>query len=265
MNANRLISFVMSLALAAPLFSQQTVNVTVNANSTGWTATGVTKGENTEILICATGLATIWPTSTTECWRYATPSGLGGNNVCTQCECSSCPRIALIGRFGSGTLANIFFVGDRAYISSSDPGSGELFLRINDDPGQVGDNSGSFDVSISTSCEGVKECFSNGTETAPDTVSGTHKRLIPTKPVLVHPNPASDEINVDVDLNVESSILIEILDMSGKVISKIAQGNFDAGVYHFTHTPEAAANNSIVFIRSIINNKASVEKVILVK
>jgi hypothetical protein len=73
----------------------------------------------------------------------ASPAGAYTGRTATQAPIPSVPAGALVARIGNGRP---FAVGDQRSIRA--PGSGRLYLGINDD--YLGDNSGEFRVNITT-------------------------------------------------------------------------------------------------------------------
>lgn len=131
------------------LAQDRTVTVQVSATQ-AWISTGVTLSPGMTVQIRASGAVEASSLSDARpFYHQVPPEGRWERHAYTPAPLL--PALALLGRIGTGP---VLLVGAGAQFDVGPPyGSGELFLRINDDI--VADNSGSWTVSVTLSRSGI--------------------------------------------------------------------------------------------------------------
>jgi len=124
----------------------QTTNVTISAQSQ-WENTGVTITEEMTVTIEATGEWCGAP------WSCYGPEGTGGIAP-SSFLAPGLSAGGLVGKVGNNVP---FFVGSSCSFEGQDHGTGTLYLAFNDNLSGYGDNSGTLDVTITTTEEGGEE------------------------------------------------------------------------------------------------------------
>jgi hypothetical protein len=110
--------------------------ITVSANQQ-WTQTGISVTKGQQLTFNASGEVKLSANAD----DIATPTGAKSGRLAPRSALPKTYAGALIGRIGNGTP---FPIGDNATFQA--PGSGQLFLAVNDD--SFGDNQGSYQVNI---------------------------------------------------------------------------------------------------------------------
>ncbi len=110
--------------------------ITVNANQQ-WTATGITVRRGENLTFNATGEVRL----SGDANDVATPTGAKSQRLAPRSALPKTYAGALIGRIGNGQP---FPIGDNATFQA--PGTGQLFLTVNDD--SFADNQGSYQVTV---------------------------------------------------------------------------------------------------------------------
>ena len=85
---------------------------------------------------------------------------------------------------------------------------------------------------------------------------------VETKPFLIFPNPASDEINISFHAGVNELITIELLDINGNIIERIINKNL-SGPQQIIHKLPPHLNKGIYFVLLRIGKQQDVLKVIV--
>jgi hypothetical protein len=128
------------ITLSVYIIPEQENEITVEVPArASWIGTGITLQSGQVFIIRADGTARTCGNCPYSQW--VSPNGLPVN--CYDCVLASIPEMALIGRVGTG---NAFKVGTGGRFTSTN--EGELFLRVNDNPGGYDDNVGSYEATI---------------------------------------------------------------------------------------------------------------------
>lgn len=125
-----------SAATSTEGLAQGTGRISVPANA-GWVNTGLTVRQGQTILITTTGEVRL----STDANDVAAPAGSKNGRYAPNAPLPGSLAGALIGRVGNGQP---FGIGNQTSFPA--PGSGTLFLAVNDD--QLGDNAGAFGVEL---------------------------------------------------------------------------------------------------------------------
>jgi len=77
----------------------------------------------------------------------------------------------------------------------------------------------------------------------------------------LYPNPSSGEFNISFELDEPSPVSIEMIDLSGKVISQILSRPVTSGSHEINHEADSSLPTGIYFIRLTIDNQVWIKKV----
>ena len=88
-------------------------------------------------------------------------------------------------------------------------------------------------------------------------ISSVISPLVNPIDALAFPNPFADELNVSVDLKNSSDVAIEIMDVTGKIVSNANEGEIFSGKNNFHINEISELNAGIYFVR-VITNEGSV-------
>ena len=113
---------------------------------------------------------------------------------------------------------------------------------------------GSYAVQItSAGCADTSACVTISNASLDELANGN---------LAVYPNPAKEKIAVDFTLKAETTVVIELTDLSGKVISSKNLGSTKAG-NHSVEIPTAALSNGVYVLKLTSNGEISSHKVII--
>ena len=81
-----------------------------------------------------------------------------------------------------------------------------------------------------------------------------------------YPNPFNPNTNIDISLSSSSNIQLLIFDLNGRLIKKIAEGNFNSGRHSFTWNGTSENGQEVssgVYIYNLISNERVFSKKML--
>ena len=84
--------------------------------------------------------------------------------------------------------------------------------------------------------------------------------ITPDIDLKVYPNPFVYSTNIEYELKNEADVTIEVYNMVGKMISSVVNGHQAPGMYNYSFND--ASNNGVYILRTVVNNKIFIKKLI---
>jgi hypothetical protein len=83
------------------------------------------------------------------------------------------------------------------------------------------------------------------------TFKGANFRIIPHFEVKAYPNPFSDRISFELELDSNSNLCIDLFNLFGIKIATVFSGNVEAGFYHIDYEPENFVDGLLIYLMSL--------------
>lgn len=93
---------------------------------------------------------------------------------------------------------------------------------------------------------------------------GIEEEVVNTFALSAYPNPASSILNLTLELNEASIVTMEVVNLLGEVVSTIETQNLNAGT-HYNEVNVADLTNGVYFIKTTVNDKVDMTKVVVNK
>ena len=110
----------------------------------------------------------------------------------------------------------------------------------------------------------VQNGFSDMIYIANSDIVGTKTPAAPKLELSVYPNPAANAAQVGFELTKRGETTVEILDVTGAVVSRLAQGDLAAG-QHVANLYTAKLPNGLYFVRVQSGNQTGVKKLVVLR
>jgi hypothetical protein len=79
----------------------------------------------------------------------------------------------------------------------------------------------------------------------------------------IHPNPSRDQVGIHFQLDDPANVVIQLMDLSGRVVASIHEGKLQSGSYNFQVGDDLHAG--VYVLRFLVDDGMLTEKIILTK